>query len=171
MAVYHIKLIMGKIQLSNDSEFMVGEDKVLDYILASLFFGLFLYGLIDIIVKKFTNIHYLSYVFTLSLAPAMIFFSKARNKRVYIRINKTGIYQDEQLVTGWSNFLTAYISQKEKVLSIQDNFMLVVEYLKDGVEKGFRRKIPLTNTQNKSEEEVLEAVKFFWKAYKNNAGI
>jgi len=28
------------------------------------------------------------------------------------------------------------------------------------------KKIPLTNTQNKSEEEVLEAVMFFWKEYK-----
>lgn len=51
---------------------------------------------------------------------------------------------------------------------LQDNFVLVVEYLKDKMsDKGVRRQIPLTNTQNKSEEEVLEAVKFFWKNAKN----
>lgn len=171
MAVYVIKYVMGKIPLSNNSEFVVGEDKVLDYILASLFFGLFLYGLIDAIRQHFTKLNYLNYLFIIALLPAILFFRKAKNRRIYIRINKTGIYQDEKLVTGWSNLLKAYITQKATVISIQDNFMLVVEYLKDGVEKGFRRKIPLTNTQNKSEEEVLEAVKFFWKENKNDAGM
>ncbi|MBK7560689.1 MAG: hypothetical protein IPP43_08880 [Chitinophagaceae bacterium] len=159
---------MGKIPLSKESEFVVGEDKVLVTILATLFFALFLYGLIDALLHHFTKLDYQSFIFMIALAPALLFFIKAKNKRVYIRINKTGIYQEEQLVTGWSDFLNAYISQKDKVISIQDNFILVVEYRKDGVEKGFRRKIPLTNTQNKSEEEVLEAVKFFWKEYRNS---
>ena len=57
MAVYVIKYVMGKIPLSNNSEFVVGEDKVLDYILASLFFGLFLYGLIDAILHHFTKLN------------------------------------------------------------------------------------------------------------------
>ncbi len=170
VAAFVIKLIMGKIGLTKDSEFLVGENKVLDYILASLFFGLFLYGLIDAIINHFTKLNYINFLFSIALLPALLFFKKGRSKRIYIRINKTGIYQDEQLVTDWSHLLNAYISQKEKVFSIQDNFILVVEYLKGTDDKGFRRKIPLTNTQNKSEEEVLEAVQFFWKEYRNSAG-
>jgi hypothetical protein len=162
---------MRKIPLNKDSEFVVGENKVLDYILAALFFALFLYGLIDAILQHFTKLTYLSFIFSIALLPAIYFFKKGKSNRVYIRINKTGIYQDEQLVTGWSTLLKAYITQKERVFSIQDNFILMVEYLKDDVDKGFRRKIPLTNTQNKSEEEVLEAVKFFWKEYSNDAGM
>ena len=162
---------MGKISLTKDSEFVVGEEKIMDYILATLFFALFVYGLVDAIRHQFTNLKYYSFIFMLALAPAILFFVKGRSKRVYIRINKTGIYQDEQFVTGWSNFLNAYITQKESVLSIQDNFILIVEYMKDGNDQGFRRKIPLTNTQNKSEEEVLEAIKFFWKEYRNDAVI
>lgn len=166
MAAWVLKLVMGKIPLNKDSEFVVGEDKVLDYILATLFFALFLYGLIDMILHHFTKINYQSFIFMIALAPAFIFFVKGKNKRIYIRVNKKGIYQDEKLVTNWSNLLNAFIDQKEKVLSIQDNFILVLEYMKDGFQQGFRRKIPLTNTQNKSEEEVIEAVKFFWKLYK-----
>ena len=162
---------MGKISLNKDSEFVVGENKILDYILASLFFALFLYGLIDAILQHFTKLTYLSFIYSVALLPAIRFFKKGKSNRVYIRINKTGIYQDEQLVTDWPNLLEAHISQKETVFSIQDNFILLVEYLKDDVDKGFRRKIPLTNTQNKSEEEVLEAVKFFWKEYSNDAGM
>ena len=165
-----LKLGMRKMILNKDSEFLVGENKILDYILASLFFGLFLYGLIDAIINHFTKLNYIDFLFSIALLPALLFFKKGRSNKVYIRINKTGIYQNEQLVTGWSHLLNAYISQQEKVFSIQDNFILVVEYLKENDDKGFRRKIPLTNTQNKSEEEVLEAVQFFWKEYRNNSG-
>ena len=171
MAATVIHLIMGKTRLNRDSEFVVGEEKVLDYILALLFFALFLYGLIDALAQHFTKLNYMSSICTIALLPAVLFFRKGRSKRVYIRINKTGIYQNEQLVTGWENLLNASISQKEKLLSIQDNFILVVEYRKDGTDKGFRRKIPLTNTQNKSEEEVLEAVRFFWKEYRDNSNV
>ena len=168
-----IKKVMGKIPLSKDCEFVVGEEKILNFVLASLCFSLFLYGLIDAIRRHFINIDYQSFVFALTLFPAYFFFRKGNSRRVFIRVNKTGIYQDEQLITGWSNLLKAHVAQKEKtgIFSIQDNFLLVIEYRKDGSKQGVRRKIPLTNTQNKSEEEVLEAVKFFWKECRNDDGM
>jgi hypothetical protein len=159
---------MVKNLLNKDGEFVVGEEKVLNYILALLFFGLFMYGLIDAMLDQFKKMTYLNALFALALLPAIFSFKKARSKRVYIRVNKKGIFQDERLLTNWPNFLNAYITQKEVVLSIQDNFLLVVEYRKDGFDKGFRKKIALTNTQNKSEEDVLEAIKFFWDRYKQS---
>lgn len=173
MPLYITTQVMAKNPLTKGSQFVVGEEKWLNYILAFLFLALFLYGLIDAIGRNFTNIDYQSYVFALALAPAIYCFRRAHSKRVYIRVNKTGIYLDEQLVTAWSGLLKVYITQKEKksFFSIQDNFLLVVEYKKDTVKEAFRRKIPLTNTQNKSEEEVLEAVNFFWKEYRNDAVI
>ena len=151
---------MGKNQLGKDSQFIVGEEKVLNYILAVLCFALFLYGIIDAAGRHFKNIDYQSFIFALALAPAYLFFKKARSKIIFIRINKNGIYQEGKLITGWSTLLKAYISQKEKksLFSIQDNFILVVEYTKkDVVKQVFRSKIPLTNTQNKSEEEIGRA--------------
>lgn len=164
---------MGKIPLNKDSEFVVGEEKVLNYVMALLFFALFLYGLIDAIKRHFINIDYQSYFLTLALIPVVYCIRRANSKRVYIRVNKTGIYHDEQFVTGWPQLFKAFVTQKEKkgFFNILDNFILVVEYRKDGSAKGFRRQIPLTNTQNKSEEEVLEAVKFFWKEYKSDPRI
>lgn len=162
---------MAKKIFTKEDQFVVGEERVLNYILAALCFALFLYGVIDAVNRNFRKIDYQSFVFALALIPAYLFFRKARSNRTYIRINKTGIYQDEKLVTSWANFLNAYIGQKEKknFFSIQDNFILVVEYKKDG--KGFRHKIPLTNTQNKSEEDVLAAVNFFWKAYRYGGAV
>ncbi len=159
---------MANERLTVDKDFIVSDDKVLVNVMAFLFFGIFVYGLIDSFRRGFEDMDYLSYVFILLLVPAALFFAKGRRKRIYIRINKSGIFQDEKLVTGWPGFLHAFVTQKEKILSIQDNFMLVVEYTKEGNDKGFRRKIPLTNTQNKSEEEVMEAITFFWKVYKTS---
>jgi hypothetical protein len=163
---------MAKAPLSKDSEFVVGEEKILNYILASLCFALFIYGLIDALKRHFIHVDYQSFVFALALLPAFLFFRKARSNSVYIRINKKGIYYHEQLVTSWSGLIKAYITQKEKtgIVNIQDNFLLVLEFTKDGIKTGLRRKIPLTNTQNKSEEEIMEAVKFFWKEYRNDTG-
>lgn len=157
---------MKKNQLNKDGQFIVGEEKVLNYILSFLCFALFVYGFIDAVKRDFKNIDYQSFVLALALFPACLFFRKARSKRVYIRINNTGIYQEGKLITDWQYLIKAYIDQKEKknFFSIQDNFLLVLEYRKKDVEKQvLRSKIPLTNTQNKSEEEVLEAVMFFWK--------
>jgi hypothetical protein len=161
---------MAKRSLTIKDEFVVGEAKVLNYVLACLFLALFLYGLTDAVQRNFKNIDYQSYVFVLALLPAVYCLRRAQRKRIYIRINKTGIYQDEQLVTPWSGFIKAHITQKEKtkLINLMDNFLLQVEYKKDG--RGFRRQIPLTNTQNRSEEEVLQAVEFFWKQYQKTAG-
>lgn len=155
---------MPKSPLTIETEFVVGEEKLLNYIVAFLFSGLFLYGLVDVILMRFSNLQFWHLLFLFALVPTALFIRKARSKRIYIRVNKNGIYQDEKLVTNWNNFLNAYISQKQaRFISIRDNFILVVEYRKEGYPKGFRRKIPLTNTQNKSEEDVLVAVKFFKK--------
>ena len=163
---------MRKTPLTKDSEFVVGEAKVLNYFMAAFFLALFLYGIIDAIRRHFINIDYQSYIFAIAIAPAIYRFRRAQSKRVYIRVNKTGIYQDEKLLTNWSNFLNAYIDEKEKkgFFNIKDNFLLVLECRKAD-KQGIRLKIPLTNTQNKSEEEVLKAVQFFWKVYKSDIGI
>ncbi len=157
---------MAKTPLTKDSEFIVGEEKWINYFLGTLLLALFAYGLMRLINKDFKKMDLETCVSVLAIVPCIYFFRRAASKRIYIRVNKNGIYQDERLVTNWENFIDAYISQKKKIFSIQDNFIMVVEFLKDS-STGIRRQIPLTNTQNKSEEDVFDAIKFFWHQYKN----
>lgn len=171
---------MAKKQLTIDSEFTVGEEKALDFILSFLAFSLFVYGLVQTIRNGLSEVNYSTIIYFMGLVLGVLFLRKGLSKRIYIRINKKGIFQDEELVTTWDKFLKATIEQgrpqkkngsllptaKGTLAKIQDNFALVVEYIKESPTNGFRRRIPLTNTQNKSEEDVLEAVKFFWKASK-----
>ncbi len=159
---------MAQQKLDRNGEFTVGDDRLLVYILSILFFALFGYGLIDAISKHFRDA---SAIFMVALVPALYCLRKARRNRIYIRVNKKGIYQDEKLLTPWANLLKAYITQEQKLASIQDNFVLIVEFWKNDPTQGHRRKIPLTNTQNKSEEEVLVAINFFWRHYKREHGL
>lgn len=161
---------MAKTPLTKDSQFTVGEEKIINYVMAIFFVALFVYGLYDAIRRHFVNIDYQSIIFAVAILPAIYCIRRAKSPRIYIRINKTGIYQDEKLLTSWENFLNAFVTQKEKkrIIEIQDNFLLVVEYrdAKDP-KQGRRKKIPLTNTQNKSDEDIMDAIRFFPEASVN----
>ncbi|MBI5371360.1 MAG: hypothetical protein HZA79_04950 [Sphingobacteriales bacterium] len=153
--------------LTPDRQFIVGEYKLMNYFMAFFFLALFGVGLYDAIARNFRNIDYQSYVFALAIIPFVFIIRKLRMGKVYIRINSKGIYQDERLVTPWSGLLNAALTQEEKkrMIEMGDKFILQLDYRKPGETKSFRRKIPLTNTQNKSEEEVLAAVRYFWVLY------
>jgi hypothetical protein len=103
--------------------------------------------------------------FYLAIIPAIIFFRKGLTNKICIVIDRKGIYHFNELITTWENFIDARIDQDQKVLSIQDNFVLFVRYRHDG-NKIFQNKIPLRNTQNKAEEEVIEAIRFFYGLHK-----
>ena len=161
---------MGKAPLTKDGQFIVGEEKILIFIIGILFLALFGYGVFDAARRNFVNIDFQSYVFALAIIPAVMCFRRGRRDRIYIRVNKKGIYEHERMVTDWENLTRVALTQREKtrIIEIQDNFELVVEYRKPNSLQMARRRIPLTNTQNKSEEEVLAAVQFFWREYKKD---
>ena len=84
-----------------------------------------------------------------------------------ILINKNGIYHYNKLITSWFNFVKANVTQEEKVMAISDNFILLIEH-RNGQSKLVIDKIPLTNTQDKSEEEIIAAIKYFSVAENRN---
>ena len=96
----------------------------------------------------------------IAIIPAILFIRKGLANRVCMVINKRGIYYFGELITTWENFIDARIDQDEVLLTIQDNFVLFVRYRQPG-NKVFRSKIPLRNTHNKAEEEIIEAIRFF----------
>ena len=150
--------------LTSDGQFIVGEYKLMHYFMALFFLALFGVGLYDAISRNFRNIDYQSYVFALAIIPAVLILVKVRKGTIYIRINSKGIYENERLVTQWSGLLNVTLTQEEKkgIYDLGDKFILLLQYSKPGEAKPVLRKIRLTNTQNKSEEEVLAAVRWFW---------
>ena len=131
-----------------------------------LFLALGLYPLAGLLIHGFRNPDYQGLILLLALIPSWLFFNKARSRRIFIRVNKKGIYQDEKMVTDWKGFIRAFLDQQQKTVSIRDNFVLVVEYKKEGQQNVFKRVIPLTNTQNQSEEDIIGAIRFFLALYR-----
>ena len=150
--------------LDANGQFIVGEYKLMHYFMALFFLALFGVGLYDAIARNFRDIDYQSYVFALAIIPAVLILVKVRKGTIYIRINSKGIYENERLVTQWPGLLNVTLTQEEKkgIYDLGDKFILLLQYNKPGEAKPLIRKIRLTNTQNKSEEEVLAAVKWFW---------
>jgi hypothetical protein len=81
-----------------------------------------------------------------------------------MKINKSGIYYAGQLVTSWSLYYDAVVQDDSDVGSFKDNFVLNLRYYSANYSLLYTRSIPLTNTQDKSEEEIIEAIRFYYAA-------
>ena len=97
----------------------------------------------------------------------------SRKNRIVITVNKEGIFYYETLVTNWNNFVSAkFIDQAPQLskssLGFSDQFFIALRYRKTADAALYERKIPLTNTQDKSEEEIMAAIRFYYK--KSQAG-
>jgi hypothetical protein len=145
-------------KIDSNSDFVVKENGGVFLVLGLLFLAMFIYSVIYYVepqVKFHFEITYLT------LVPAIYFIQKAFTKKtVIIRINKKGIFYYNKLITSWTNFVKAHVTQEEKVLAISDNFVLLLEF-RNAQGKIITEKIPLTNTQDKSEEEIIAAIRFF----------
>jgi len=160
------KVLMENQELTIDSVFEVGEMKWLDLSIGLFFSILFIFTLnID---SNQIQSHFKVFFRAASIPfyLAVFFIVKAFLKKPSIQIDKTGFYHGSVLVTNWDNFISAELTQKEITGSITDNFIIIMDYYKTGEDGYFQREIALTNTQNKSEEEVLGAIKFFSENYK-----
>jgi hypothetical protein len=138
--------------------FLVKDSRVVNTVVAIVFLAMFLSALwYDVFdnspVKANVKIAYLSII------PAIVFMMKAFKNKIVLAVNADGIFHEGRLVTNWSNFVSADYSQEEKILSMQDNFILIVTYLNPEEGMQYSKKIGLANTLDKSEEQIIEAIK------------
>jgi len=92
-----------------------------------------------------------------------------------MKINREGIYYYGQLLTDWDNFISWEFIDELPIPSygtdaVNDQLFLMIKYYKDNLPGYYGRKIRLTNTQDKSEEEIVGAIKFYFKHYQKIAG-
>jgi hypothetical protein len=88
-------------------------------------------------------------------------------ERTVMTVNKDGFFYYGSLITNWNNFVSArFIDQMPEIsstsLGISDQFFLAVRYYKENEPGCFERKFALTNTQDKSEEEIMAAIRFYY---------
>ena len=156
---------MAVLHLDKNNEFIVKEWKAVNYMV-----GIFLLSLVILIIclVGVNSISSILWIF-LTASPfflfALIHRKKAASDTAIIRVNDAGLYYYEKLVTDWRNFSNAYVTDERKTERFGDNFQLVVEFYSGDL--LIKKKIPLTNTQNKSEEEVYAALMYFHRQFIN----
>ncbi|TCZ64707.1 hypothetical protein [Flaviaesturariibacter aridisoli] len=144
--------------LQPEGAFTVGEERGLSVALAVVFAGMFLYAVADIFRNPDAGIN--NRLLLLAVIPAFIFFRKIRSKLVIMKIDAAGFsYYGRRLFT-WPQFVSAKVVEEGGTSRFSDNFKLHLKYYReDG--NLYHRKLPLSNTQNKAEEEIIAAIRFY----------
>jgi len=101
-------------------------------------------------------------------AAALIVIAKGIKNKTVMVINKSGFYYYGELITDWKNFIEAEFIDDVPLPGMYstgttDRFYLLVKYYKEGQPGYYGRKIRFTDTQDKSEEEIIAAIKFYYK--------
>jgi hypothetical protein len=155
-----------QLKLEKDGSFAVKEFKALNAVAAAIFYIMFFVTVFNTLVRTDYEEVMFDKMLYVTIIPAVLFTRKALSKHVYLRVSRDGIFINEHLLTDWKGFRFAEYTQKESVRSISDNFILIVKYVKpDGL---YMKEIPLTNTQDKAEEEVIAAVRYFYQQYRTS---
>ncbi len=144
-----------------EHEFLVSESQFINFIVAGALLILFTVALT---MGAGDLMNYLM-AFGLFLIPGLVFLYKGFSKTVFIRINGQGIFFRGKLMTDWRHFYDAQLRDGRGIGSIQDKFLLDVRYYSADGKLLHKVSIPLTNTQDQAEEEVLAATYRFYKAF------
>lgn len=147
-----------------DGEFRVRDSKGCNMIIGILF--LIAFALI-IYIDRFNTNHFSVYqLLYLSILPAAYMIKRSIVNKTIMTIDKTGFYYFGEQVTNWKNFIDASVSQDEEnrriPYDVTDRFVLLVRYFKEGEPGYFGRKFLMTAVMDKSEEEIIAAIKFYY---------
>lgn len=141
---------------TKDNSFKVKEDVFLNFLIGGFCLVFFVISLLN-----WTNSYIDYFGILFFLGPAVLFINKGLKNRTIITINRQGIFHHNRLVTNWDTFYNAQIAEDQKIASISDNFVLVIKCYDAEKQKYYDRKIKLGNTQSKSEESIIEAIKHY----------
>ena len=153
MAVFFQKISEETFDL--ESDFIVRESKKMHFFVGILFLILSIAAFqMSIIIGSFILIF------------AILAFARGFKRQIIIRINKEGIFYYGKLLTDWPHFISYQFIDEAPMISansagLGDRFFLMIKYDKKDLPGHFGRKIRLTNTQDKAEEEIIAAINFY----------
>lgn len=132
----------------------------------------------DFVVKESKGVNIVTGIFFLMLSlgvasmawygwlfvvPAVTFIARGFQNKVIMVVNSNGFYYYGQLITDWDDFISEQFIDDGPDRRGNDKFYLFLKYYKEGQPGYFGRKIPFTVSQDKSEEEIMAAIKFYYK--------
>lgn len=123
----------------------------------------FIWGvLISVTFVEYMLVHFLVIFFCISFSVYLI-AKKDRDATLFIEIDKQGIWIENQLLTDWENYIKSYILKDFEDASAFKKLEINIEYYKTGESGFFLNKLHFNGSEDKSEYEVLEAIKHFYQ--------
>lgn len=140
-------------------ELIVTESITLLILVAIFFFTIFWY-----FITYNLDGNIIAYVLWFACMPLFLMVFWKRSKKAIISINQQGIFSHGRLVTDWYHFHSVEIKQLPlRIGQINDNVVMIIHFLNTERNTLFEIKLKLSNTLNKSEEQMLRAIEFFKK--------
>ncbi len=140
-------------------ELIVTESITLLILVAIFFFTIFWY-----FITYNLDGNIIAYVLWLACMPLFLMLFWKRSKKAIISINQQGIFSHGKLVTDWYHFQNVEIKQLPlRIGQINDNVVMIIRFLNTERNMLYEQKLKLSNTLNKSEEQMLRAIESFKK--------
>ena len=146
-----------------DNFLFVRESVFFDFLISFLSFVMFIGAFVTINFSTGYSFGVYKAVFSLTLFPAIIFLIKGIRNKIIILINANGIFYRGKLIASWENLVSAYITEDETPGSFAVNFKLAIVYNVPETWERYLIKLPMSTTQNKSEEEIISAINIYVK--------
>lgn len=140
--------------------FEVRESKMINYIIASVFFLMLVGWLLTTGGEWKQYFVILLFLFIVAFGSLL----KGIRKKLLIRVDHTGIYYKKFLVSNWNSFdnvsLEHEFYQTSASHSLQERYFILVTFF-NKVNRKMEFRLEMTSTQDKSEEQILSAIKRF----------
>ena len=150
---------MAKTPVYKNQTFQVKESAAINFFVSGFLFVLIITALVTGVLQQ-PDVSSIIFVGVLTI-PAVLAFRKGLKGKVIIEVNGNGIHYHGKQLTDWTCFIRAQYKEEPKLAAFQDNFILYIEFHRLAEARNYISKIPLTNTQDKSEEEIIAAINHF----------
>lgn len=149
-----------EINFNPEADYLVKESKTMNIVIGIILLAIFI---ISLAAGDYGWSNYMWALF-LFLIPAAISMVKARTSPVFIIINKSGFIYKGKLLFNWDYFIDAILTQDKKPGSLSDNFIILIRYYSKDRSLIYTSRIPMSNTQDKADEEIIAAIDFYYNA-------
>ena len=158
--------MVERLNLDGDGNFIVKESAFLNYLVAVICLAIF----IGVLTTRNFEIGYpfseFYFIYVFILLPGIISLTKYSRNKTIIKVNKTGVFYYGVVVTDWNNFRNACIAEEYPTVTqnsdgISDKFNVMVTFFDPARNGDYLYKMSLSNTQDKSPEEIISAIQFY----------
>ena len=139
---------MKQLKLNDKGEFVVKDSMGVNLVIGLVFLAMFITAFFGDDAAHNLPFWQRLNAMHITIVPAIIFFVKAYKRQTKILLNDTGFFYQGRLLTYWDDFIEASIVQDDVLMSIQDNFKLLVKNYKEKKTRIYYTKKLLGNTQN-----------------------